>query len=92
MTAEYVARLGPMLVLAGLSVAWLAQVSRRTGAYGFMPDVALGLVGSLAAGLVAWAALSSGTGMLATFGIGAVGAVLVIAAQRGLWQAAPARS
>ena len=95
MTAEDVVRLGPMLMLAGLSIAWLAQVSERTIGFGFLPDIALGLIGSLAAGLaglVVWATRSASTGMLAMFWTGAAGALLVIAAQRGVWRAAPLRS
>jgi uncharacterized membrane protein YeaQ/YmgE (transglycosylase-associated protein family) len=92
MTGEYLARVGPMVVLGGLSVAWLAQISGRTRAYGFLPDIAFGLIGSLTAGLLAWATLASGTGMLTTFGIGALGAVLALAVQRGVWRPVPIRS
>ena len=92
MTAEDVVRLGPMLMLAGLSIVWLAQASERTIGFGFLPDIALGLIGSLAAGLVVWATRSASTGMLAMFWAGAAGAVLVIAAQRGVWRAVPVRS
>ena len=92
MTSEYIAQMGPMLVVAGLMVAWLAQLSATTRGRGFLPDVALGLIGSVAGGLLGWAALASGAGMLGMFGIGAAGAVLAIAAQRGLWRSAPIRS
>jgi hypothetical protein len=91
MTAEYLVRLGPMVLLAGLSVAWLAQVSGRTRAYGygFLPDIALALLGSVTAGLLAWA-LAAGPGpMLGALGIGALGAALTLAAQRGAWRPDP---
>ena len=92
MTTEYIVQIGPMLVMAGLMVAWLAQLSSTTRGPGFLPDMALGLIGSVAGGLLVWAALSSGAGMLGMFGIGAAGAVLAIVAQRGLWRSAPVRS
>ena len=92
MTAEYVVQMGPMLVLAGLIVAWLAQLSSTVRGWGLVPDMGLGLIGSVTGGLLVWAVLSSGAGMLGMFGIGAVGAVLAIVAQRGLWRSAPIRS
>ena len=92
MTTEYIAQMGPMLVMAGLVVAWLAQLSATTRGHGLLPDMALGLIGSVAAGLLVWAVVSSGAGMLGMFGIGAAGAVLAIVAQRGLWRSAPIRS
>jgi uncharacterized membrane protein YeaQ/YmgE (transglycosylase-associated protein family) len=82
---EYIAQMGPMLVVAGLIVAWLAGTSSKGGGYGFLPDMALGLIGSVAAGAISWAAVSSAPGMLAMFGIGGLGAILLIVAQRGLW-------
>ena len=44
------------------------------------------------AAVLAWATLASGTGMLTTFGIGALGAVLALAVQRGVWGPVPIRS
>jgi hypothetical protein len=91
-TTEYVAQMTPMLVLAGAMVAWLAQISSRAGGYGFLPDMAVGLGGSLLAGTLVLAAASADAGMLGVVGIGAAGAVLAIVAQRGLWRSAPGRS
>jgi|SRR5919198_2941977 uncharacterized membrane protein YeaQ/YmgE (transglycosylase-associated protein family) len=89
MRAEYVAQMAPMLVVAGAIVAWLAQISSTTRGYGFVPDMALGVAGSVLAGTLIWASFG-GAGMLAMFVIGGVGASVVIVAQRGLWRR-PAR-
>jgi hypothetical protein len=86
---EYVAQMVPMLVIAGAMVAWLAQMSWTAGGFGFLPDMALGLAGSM---LVVAVVASAEAGMLGIFGMGGAGAVLAIAAQRGLWRSAPARS
>jgi uncharacterized membrane protein YeaQ/YmgE (transglycosylase-associated protein family) len=91
-TTEYVAQMAPMLVMAGLVVAWLAQLTPSTRGWGFLPDIATAVIGSVAGGLLVWAAISPGAGMLRMFGIGAGGAVLVVLAQRGLWRLAPVRS
>ena len=85
MTPEYIAQMAPMLIVAGQVVVWLAQISKTRG-YGFLPDMALGLGGSVLAGTLVFAAVSADAGMLAMFGIGGVGAALAIVAQRGLWR------
>lgn len=92
MTMEYLTQMGPMLVLAGLVVAWLTQVRLATRGPGLVFDIVLGLVGSVAGGLLISAALFSGAGMLGMLGIGAVGAVLAIVAQRRLWPVTPERA
>ncbi len=92
MTTEYIVQMVPMLVIAGAMVAWVAQMSWRAGGYGFLPDMALALVGSVFAGTFVWTAISADAGMVGMFGIGGVGAVLAIVAQRGLWRPARARS
>lgn len=91
MTTEWIAQMAPMLVLAGVTVAWLAQLSWTARGYGFLPDMALGLAGSAVAGTLIWAATSADAGMLAMLAIGGVGAVLAIVAQRGLGRSAPVR-
>ena len=92
MTAEYIAQMAPMLVIAGAMVAWMAQLSSALEGYGFLPDVALALLGSVLAGVCVWAAVSANAGMLGMFGIGCGGAVLALVAQRGLWRPARVRS
>ena len=77
-----------MLVTAGAMVAWLAQTRWTVGGYGFLPDMALAVVGSVLAGALVWAAISVNAGMLGMFVIGGVGALLAIIAQRGLWRPA----
>ena len=92
MTAEYIAQMGPMWATAGLMVAWLANAFWRVGGHGFLTDMTLGLVGGLAAGALIRTAVTSNTGMLAMFAIGGGGALVIIAAQRGVWRPAPLRS
>ena len=94
MTSEYIAQMGPMLAVAGAMVAWLAQLSSTTRArgHGFMPDMVIGLLGSMLAGALLWAASAvAHSGMLAMFGVGALGAGLAIASQRRLFAVGLAR-
>ena len=83
--SESITHMGPMLILGGLLVAWLAEAVSRAGGYGYMLDVAVGLVGSLVAGTLVWGLFSS-LSMPQMFLSGCVGATLAIAAQRGLWR------
>ena len=83
--SDPITQMGPMLILAGLLVAWLAEVVSRAGGYGYTLDMAVGLVGSIVAGTVVWS-LFSGLGMAQMFLSGCAGATLAIAAQRGLWR------
>lgn len=83
---EDIVRVGPMLVLAGLLAGWTAEAVSRARGYGFLPDMALGLVGSVVVGGAVWAALSTDAGTLVTFLIGFAGAALAIVAQRSLWR------
>ena len=85
---EHIVHLGPMLILAGLMAGWVAEAVSRTGGYGFIPDMALSLVGSVLAGTAVWAALSGNAGMLAMFWIGCGGAALAVVAQRRFWRCA----
>jgi len=85
--SESIMHMGPMLVLAGLLVAWLAEVVSRDGGYGYNLDMAVGLAGSVIAGSLVWV-FFSGIGMPLMFGSGCAGAMLAIGAQRGLWRSA----
>ena len=85
---EHIIQLGPMLVLAALIAGWVAEAASRAGGYGFIPDMVVGLVGSVVAGAIVWALTSSDMGMLAMLLIGCGGAALAIAAQRWLWRSA----
>ena len=85
---EHIIQIGPMLVLAGLIAGWVAEAASRAGGYGFIPDMVVGLVGSVVAGAIVWTLTSSNIGMLAMLLIGCGGAALAIAAQRGLWLSA----
>ena len=82
---ENIAHMGPMLILAGLLAGWLAEAVSRAGGYGYMLDMAVGLVGSVVAGTLVWI-FFSGIGMPLMFGSGCAGAALAIAAQRGFWR------
>jgi hypothetical protein len=83
---EHVVQMGPMLVLAGLMVAWTAEAVSRAGGYGFTPDMVLALTGSVIVGGLVWIVVSSGPGMLGMLMVGVAGAGLGLAAQRGLWR------
>jgi hypothetical protein len=85
-TTEWIAQMAPMLVLAGVTVAWLAQLAWTARGYGFLPDMALGLGGSVLIGALVGTVAAADVGMLAVFAIGGIGAVLAIVAQRGLWR------
>jgi uncharacterized membrane protein YeaQ/YmgE (transglycosylase-associated protein family) len=80
----------PMLILAGLVVAWLAEVLSRAGGYGFLPDIVLGLGGSLVVGAIFWAVISPDLGMVVMLMIGCVGGALAVTVQRQLVRSARA--
>jgi uncharacterized membrane protein YeaQ/YmgE (transglycosylase-associated protein family) len=83
---EHIAQMGPMLILAGLVTGWMAEVLSRAGGYGLLPDMVVGLVGSLVGGTAVWFLVSTQAGMLGMFLIGCAGASMAIVAQRGLWR------
>lgn len=86
--AEHVAQMGPMLILAGLAAGWMAEAVSRARGYGLIPDMVLGLVGSVAGGGIVWCLISSEGGMVTMFLIGCVAAALTIIAQRSFWRSA----
>jgi uncharacterized membrane protein YeaQ/YmgE (transglycosylase-associated protein family) len=86
--AEYVAQMGPMLILAGLAAGWMAEAVSRARGYGLIPDMVLGLVGSVAGGAIVWLVISSEAGMVTMFLIGGGAAALLIIAQRSFWRSA----
>jgi uncharacterized membrane protein YeaQ/YmgE (transglycosylase-associated protein family) len=86
MMLEYIVQMAPMLALAGLTAAWIAEAVSRSGGYGFTWDMALGLAGSMLAGLLVWVALSGAAGMATMFLTGCAGAALLILGQRRVWR------
>jgi uncharacterized membrane protein YeaQ/YmgE (transglycosylase-associated protein family) len=92
MTSEYIAQMAPMWMTAGLMIAWLAHACWSAGGYGLLTDLAIGLVGGVAAGVLIRTALASDAGMLAMFAIGGAGAIVAIVAQRRLWRPAYGRA
>ena len=84
--------MGPILAIAGAFVAWLAQIRSTSRGYGFMPDMAIAVGGSVLAGAFVSATLSPDAGMLGMVGIGGIGALVAIVAQRGLWRSGRPRS
>lgn len=86
--AEHVAQMGPILILAGLAAGWLAEAVSRARGYGLIPDMALGLVGSVAGGGIVWLVISSEAGMATMFLLGCGAAALMIIAQRSFWRSA----
>ena len=85
---EDIARVAPMLLLAGLMAGWMAEAVSRAGGYGLMRDLALGITGSLIGGVMAWGAISGPGGMVTMLLIGCGGAALLITAQRSFWRSA----
>jgi uncharacterized membrane protein YeaQ/YmgE (transglycosylase-associated protein family) len=83
---EHIVQMGPMLILAGLAVGWIAEAVTRARGYGSISDMALGLGGSVVAGATVGLGPSGGAGMATIFLIGCGGAALLIAAQRSLWR------
>ena len=83
---EYIAHMGPMLVLAGLIAGWTVETVSRAGGYGLIPDMMAGLIGSVLVGGIIWAVVSREPGMLGMFVIGGAGAGLAVVAQRSLWR------
>jgi uncharacterized membrane protein YeaQ/YmgE (transglycosylase-associated protein family) len=86
--AEHVAQMGPMLILAGLAVGWMAEAVSRARGYGLLPDMILGLIGSVVGGGLVWFLLSGDAGMITVFIIGCAAAVVIIIAQRSFWRSA----
>ena len=85
---EYIAQMAPMLGVAGALVAWLAQIRETRSGHGFLPDMALALIGSGVAGslfTMGTLAYATGVGMPGMVVVGAVGAVAAIAMQRAVW-------
>ncbi len=86
--SEILVQMLPMLVLAGLIAAWLAEAISRAGGYGFIPDALLGLTGSLVAGAVLWGVTSRDPAMTTMLLVACAGAVLAIVVQRAFWRSA----
>ena len=86
--SEHIVQMGPMLVLAGLVAGWMAEAVSRAGGYGFIPDIALGLIGSVVGGAIVSLGITSEAWMAAMFAIGCVGGALMIVAQRSFWRSA----
>jgi uncharacterized membrane protein YeaQ/YmgE (transglycosylase-associated protein family) len=84
---EHIVHIGPMLLVGGLAAGWVAEAVSRRG-YGLIPDMVLGLIGSVIGGGAVWV-VGAGEGMLAMFLIGCGAAALMIGAQRGLWRPTP---
>jgi uncharacterized membrane protein YeaQ/YmgE (transglycosylase-associated protein family) len=85
---EYIAQMAPMLLLAGLAIGWVSEAVSRAKGYGFMYDLALGIVGSVLAGIVMSVVVSREAGMVVMFVTGCIGATLALAAQRQFWRSA----
>jgi uncharacterized membrane protein YeaQ/YmgE (transglycosylase-associated protein family) len=85
---EHIAQMGPMLILAGLAVGWMAEAVSRARGYGLIRDMILGLIGSVVGGGIVWLVISSESGMVTMFLIGCAAAALMIIAQRSFWRSA----
>lgn len=85
---EHIAQMGPMLILAGLAAGWIAEAVSRARGYGLIPDMVLGLGGSVVGGGIVWLFISSEAGMVTMLLIGCATAALMIMAQRSFWRSA----
>jgi uncharacterized membrane protein YeaQ/YmgE (transglycosylase-associated protein family) len=88
MMIEHIAQMGPMLILAGLAAGWMAEAVSRARGYGLIPDMVLGLVGSVVGGGIVWFVISNEAGMVTMFLVGCAAATLMIVAQRSFWRSA----
>ena len=73
-------------VVGGLLAGGLAGLIMKSGPYGLIGDLVLGLVGSVAGGWIFQAVgISSGAGKVAVVVVAFVGAAFVLFAQRQVW-------
>jgi uncharacterized membrane protein YeaQ/YmgE (transglycosylase-associated protein family) len=84
---EYAFQMGPMLLVGALMVGLLAEATWRSGGYGLITDLMIGLGGSVVLGAMAWLVISTHPGMLKMAAIGCIGGALAIGAQRTMWRA-----
>lgn len=84
--AEHVAQMGPMLLVAGLAVGWMGEAFARAGGYGLLRDMALGISGSVFCRRYSVGFVVDGLGMVSMLMTGALGTVVLVAAQRQLWR------
>jgi len=86
MILEEFARVGPLLILAGLAVGWIAEAVSRAGGYGLIGDMGFGLAGSVIAGVLVSSLIAGTVGMATVFLVGCAGAAVGIRAQRSFWR------
>ena len=84
MILEEVARVGPLLILAGLMVGWIAEAVSRVGGDGLIGDMGFGLTGSVIAGVLVWSLIAGTVEMAAVFLVGCTGAAVGIRAAEPL--------
>lgn len=82
---EQIAQIGPMLILAGLTIGLTAEAVSRAGGHGLIPEMVVSVAGSVLAAAIVWSIVSHLPGMLAMFVIGCAGAGLAVVGQRSLW-------
>jgi uncharacterized membrane protein YeaQ/YmgE (transglycosylase-associated protein family) len=86
--SEHLAQMGPMVIVAGVTMGWISEALSRAGGYGFIYDMVLGLLGSISLAAIVWLGISSDVGMATMSVIGCVGGALAIVAQRSFWRSA----
>lgn len=86
---EQLVQMGPMWLLAGLGVGWLAEAFLVRHGYGLIVDMALGAGASLLGGGLFLALAGRAGGMFGAFGVGLVLATGIILAQRLWWPREP---
>ena len=86
---EQIMQMGPMWVLAGLSVGWLTEAFMSRRGYGLIVDLSLGVGAGLVGGGAFLAFSGLAGGMIGAFVVGLVVAISAIVAQRLCWPGAP---
>jgi uncharacterized membrane protein YeaQ/YmgE (transglycosylase-associated protein family) len=86
--SEHIAQMGPMLIIAGLAAGWLSDAVTRRGGYGLLRDMALGIGGSVIAGVATSSLIFNDAGMIGMFVLGLIGGAVAVAGQRTLWRSA----
>jgi uncharacterized membrane protein YeaQ/YmgE (transglycosylase-associated protein family) len=82
MTADLIG----VAVVVGLLAGWLADVAMKSGGYGLIGDLLLGVGGGIVGGWVfGTLGVAPNGGWMAMVGVSFIGAVILIYAQRMLW-------
>jgi len=77
-----------MWIVVGLMAGWLARIVMKSGGYGWIGDLVLGLIGSIVGSVIfRGLEISSGAGLFEVVVVAFVGAAIAIVVQRKFWYA-----